>query len=394
MISLKKINIKNKKVLIRVDYNVPIKDSTIQNTFRLKASVPTIEYCLSQNASIVLMTHLGRPVGFDNSFSVEPIVEFLEETFGVFVHYSDDCISDEAIKVSTTMLPKEIHLLENLRFHEGEIDNNLDFAEKLSKHADVYINDAFGTSHRSHASNSSILSFFKVSCFGFLMDKEITHLSIKPNNDNNILIVGGAKISTKINLINNFMDKVSHILIGGGMAFTFLKTKNIEVGKSLIEKKMLDIASQLLDEAKKNKVKIVLPVDVICSDSIDDDNISVDNINNIDINKMALDIGPETCMLFDMIIQNSKQTIWNGPMGAFENITFATGTQFIASAIISGTKNNNLISIIGGGDTVSAIENYCSLDSFTHVSTGGGASLKLLSGERLEIYKSWEKYAK
>ena len=322
MKKIKEIDIRNKKVLIRVDYNIPLIDGEIKNTFRLDSTVDTINYCLSQNCSIILMTHIGRPKkGFEEKFSVYPIIDYLENKFNVYVHYSEDCISEESIKISNSMLPKEIHLLENLRFHEGEINNDTSFSEKLSMHANIYINDAFGTSHRSHASNSSILSYYEEKCIGLLMEKEFKYLSNTNVNSHNkcILVIGGSKISSKLHLLENFIDKASHILIGGAMAFTFLKAQGIKVGKSLIEDDMLDCAKKILNDASLNKVSIILPSDVACAKELNDDiEPRICSVDNIGDDEMGLDIGPETSMMYEMFITNSKYIIWNGPVGAFE----------------------------------------------------------------------------
>ena len=308
------------------------------------------------------------------------------------MHFSDDCISDTAIKTSNNLMVKEIHLLENLRFYKEELENDDKFAKKLSKHADVYINDAFGTTHRAHASNSAILKYFNVKCIGRLISKEFKYLNKTVSKQNKcILVVGCLKVSTKIKLIENFLDKSTHILIGGAMAFTFLKAKGIDVGNSFVEDKMIDIANNILKVAKKKSVQIILPSDIVCSQDFTSKS-RVCDINDISLNESGYDIGPETSMYFSMLLDNAKFIIWNGPLGAFEYPDFATGSQAISASVKNATKNNDAVSIIGGGDTVSAIETYGTTDGYTHVSTGGGASLKLLSGEQLEILTSWEKY--
>ena len=393
MEKLKKINVKNKKVLIRVDYNIPIEDGKIKNLFRLRASIPTIKYCLDNHAAVILMSHMGRPNKKDSKYSLECIVPYLEELFNVFVHFSNDCISAGSISTSKKMLPKEIHLLENLRFYKEEIENNEVFCQKLSNHADIYVNDAFGTAHRSHASNSTILKYFKIKCIGLLMEKEFNFLSNDKLFNNSTLIVGGAKISTKIKLIYNFINKASYILIGGAMTFTFLKTKGINVGLSLYEEDMLDEATKILKYAKESRTKILLPVDVVCSTSFEEnDNFYVRDVNNIKNNEMGLDIGPETCMNYCIIISNASNIIWNGPLGMFEKNNYATGTESVCQEIKNRSISNKCVSVIGGGDTVRAVEHFTNIDSFTHVSTGGGSSLKLLSGEKLNFIDSLEKY--
>lgn len=382
------INIKNKKVLIRVDFNIPIENGVIKNHFRIDSSLETIKYCLSQNASVVLMSHLGRPIGIDKKLSLEPLVAYLEEKLGMLVHFSNDCISSESIKISKQMLPKEVHLLENLRFYEFECKNDKDFAYKLSKHADIYVCDSFGTSHRAHSSNSSILEFFDVKSIGFLMSKELKYLK-STNDEGTTVLIGGAKISSKMKMLLNYLNKCNAILIGGAMAFTLLKSKGLNIGKSLVEDRMIEDAKNFLETAKILEVDVILPTDVVCSDSIDGQKIEVKSVDSLHDDDIGLDIGPETTMIFSEYISNSKKIIWNGPMGLFENFNFATGSSAIATIIKELTLKNNLISIIGGGDTVRAIELTEEIESFTHVSTGGGASLKLLSGEKLDLTKSW-----
>ena len=388
--TLKDIDIRNKRVLIRVDFNVPIENESIKDTFRLDASVDTINYCLSQNASIVLMSHLGRPKENKEKYSLYPIMDYLEEKFNVFVHFSEDCISSKSIETSQKMLKKEIHLLENLRFYDEEILNDTKFAEKLSNHADIYVNDAFGLAHRSHASNSEISKYFNDKCIGNLMNREIKNLSQKIDK-NSIVIIGGAKISTKIKMIHNYIGKASHVLIGGAMAFTFLKAQDKSIGLSLFEDDMIEQASKILDLSKDSGTSILLPVDFVCSKNIEDElNTEIFYSDNIPDDYIGLDIGPETSMQYSMILSNAKKVIWNGPMGMFEKNSFATGTQSLAYEIKELTNNNNLNSIVGGGDTVRAIRSFTQSKYFTHVSTGGGASLKLLSGDELNFITTWK----
>ena len=388
------IEIQNSRVLIRVDFNVPILDGVIQSDFRIRAAKNTIDYCLSKNASVILISHLGRPSGNDSSLSLSVLQNYLSEYFSTTVHFSDDCISDIAVEQSLSMNGGEIHLLENLRFYKEENLDDEVFACKLSAHADVYINDAFGTSHRKHASNSSILKYFNKKAIGFLMEREINFLKNSLEKDNkSILVVGGAKISTKLKMLKNFIHKSTHILIGGAMAFTFLKAKGVGVGKSLVEDDMIDEALEILSLAKKNNVKLVLPVDVVCSEEYSNNSeFRVCSVENIMDTEMGLDIGPETTMIFEMILEDSESVIWNGPLGAFELSNFSTGTHSIAHCISRITSQKDVTTIIGGGDTASSVI-LCNLDhTYTHVSTGGGASLELLSGEELKIISSWRKY--
>ena len=390
------IDIRNKRVLIRVDFNVPLENQSIKDFFRLQAADETINYCLSQNCSIVIMTHLGRPDGkYSEELSVYPIVEYLEEKYNTFVHFSEDCISDKSIKTSSEMIPKEIHLLENLRFHSEETQNDVNFAKKLSCHADIYINDAFGTAHRSHASNSSIITFFDIYALGCLFKRELRYLKSddKLNKEGSTLIVGGAKVSSKMKMLTNFLDKSDNILIGGGMAYTFLKAKGHNIGKSLCEDDMIPFANTLLEMAESVNTNIILPVDNVCSKEINDsEDFRICYIDDINSKEIGLDIGPETCMIFENIISKSDKVLWNGPLGAFEFLNFSTGTQFIASHLKRITESKNISTIIGGGDTVSAIQTLGNLNGYTHISTGGGAALKLLSGEKLNVLKEMVKH--
>ena len=392
MNTITSIDIKNKKVLIRVDYNVPIVNSKILNDFRIKATFKTIDYCLSQDCSLILMSHLGRPSEDSNEFTLYPIVKYLEKKYSSFIHFSDDCISKKSIEISNNLLPREIHVLENLRFYNQELDNDEDFAQKLSNHADIYICDSFGTSHREHASNSKILKFFKIKAIGFLMMQEFKYLdNTKLFNNTSSIIIGGAKISTKLKMIINYLDIASNILIGGAMAFTLLKAKGFNVGSSLFEDSMISESKKILDVFESSKTNLILPLDIVCKNKLTK-KITVKRIEDIKNDDIGLDIGPETTFDFVNCINKSNIIIWNGPMGMFEDLNFATGTQTISKAIANIDKQ--FISIIGGGDTVSAIESTQNISSFTHVSTGGGASLKLLSGDILEFQKSWRLYDK
>ena len=385
---LKDLNIKNKTLLIRFDYNVPLQDSKILNDFRIKSSFDTINYCLKNNASIVIVSHLGRPDGFNKNFSLKPIFEYLKKYFNNKIYFSNDCISQNSLEISRKLKPLQIHLLENLRFYKEEVNNDESFAKKLSKHADIYVCDSFGTSHRSHASNSKILKFFNHKCIGLLIAKEFKYLEVNKSKNNGV-IIGGAKISTKIKMINYFLNNSDMIFIGGAMLFTFLKSKGYNVGRSKVEDDMLEEAENIFTKSILMNKKIILPIDVVCTkESINSKDIYTKNINNISDTDIGLDIGPKTINLFKNKISKLKTVIWNGPLGYFENQNFANGTIKIGNFL----EKSEISTIIGGGDTVSALEKYGSISSFTHVSTGGGASLKLLSGEKLNLNKSWEMY--
>lgn len=384
------IDIKNKKVLIRVDYNVPIDKGEITNDFRIKKSLETINYCLDKDCSIVLISHLGRPNGkYDENLSLEPILWYLEDLLHREIKFCNDCISEQAQTLKSELQPGEILLLENLRFHDGETQNDKIFCKLLASHVDVYINDAFGTAHRSHASNVGVVDFIEEHAYGYLIYNEVKYLKENLNVSPSpiMFIIGGAKVSTKIKLIENVLEKSDMILIGGAMAFTFLKTLGYEVGKSLIEVDYLNTAESIINKAKENNVSLLFPTDVVCAKDIEiPETIEVKNIDSIEQDDMGLDIGPETCINYDLFINSAKLIVWNGPLGLFENPYFSTGTQSIASSVSS----SEAVSVIGGGDTVSAIETFNSKLNFTHISTGGGSTLELLSGLELPALQGME----
>jgi len=393
---IENIDLYNKKVLIRVDYNVPLENGEVKNDFRIKQSLETIKYCLDKNASVVLMSHLGRPDGnYDNdNFSLEAISFHLEDLLNKEIMFVDNCISEEAYNISSNMKSQEILLLENLRFHEGEIENCKEFSEMLSKHADIYINDAFGTAHRSHASNVGVLDFFSLSAYGFLIERELHYLKKQLENPDNplLVIIGGAKISSKIHLITHLLNKADTILIGGAMSFTFQKALGYETGKSLVEYDEINTAHAIIEQANKKGVNLQFPVDAVCARDIHDyDSIEVKSVKSFKSNDIGLDIGPETCINFQMLIESAKTIIWNGPLGLFEIPYYSTGTQSIATSLQEHGIKNNAITIIGGGDTVSAIHSLNTEINFSHISTGGGASLELLSGKKLTALKDIEK---
>ena len=380
------LNLKGKRVLIRVDYNVPINGGVVVDDFRVKASLPTIKYCQKEGASVVLMSHLGRPKGeVIPELSLDPVSFCLEELLNAEVLFSDDCISKDAIRLSKQMLPQEVHLLENLRFYIGETDNDLEFSKHLAEHADIYINDAFGTAHRSHASNVGVPSLMSESAIGFLMVKELKYLvdaMIDPVQPCAV-ILGGAKIGEKMELIYNMVEKTDTILIGGAMAYTFLKVQGKNVGSSLIDEENLQLAEDTIRLTKRNNTNLVLPSDVVAAPKLlQDASWRVASLADLKEDEMGYDIGPETTMNFELLLSGKKTIIWNGPMGMCEIPAFSTGTQAIASAVRDQTEEG-AISIIGGGDTASALKNYGITNGFTHISTGGGASLQLMSGKRL-----------
>ena len=386
MNDLLNVNIKNKTVLIRADFNVPMKNGEIINTFRLDSSLETINFCINHGAKIVLASHIGRPKAKESAFSLYKVYLYLKSRLNTKVFFSNDCISSEALNVSNNMNSGEVHVLENLRFHEEEKQCDLHFSKQLSRHADIFINDAFGTAHRNHASNVGVSKFFDNKYFGFLFAKELKYLSSNffSQQKKIILILGGSKISDKIKIIDRFESIADKILIGGAMANNFLLAKGLKVGKSLIESKSTEIAKSILS---KNK-KIVLPCDLICSKSVfkpKEVTRKVYEINDFDI---AADIGPQTLIEFNSIIKDASCVIWNGPMGIVEKKEFSKGTFKIIELLKKYTKNG-LISILGGGDTSSLLERE-EFNEFTHVSTGGGSCLSLLSGEVLPAIKSME----
>ena len=382
-----------KTVLIRVDYNVPVENELVTDDYRILKSIPTIKYCLDQGAKVVLMSHMGRPKGKVNSnYSLIPAGEKLAELLELPIKFSEDCISEDAIDVSKNLKDGEIHLLENLRFHNEEIENNSDFSSQLAKHGSIYINDAFGTAHRNHASNSGITKHFATKGIGLLIEQEIKFLSEKLSNPSKplTLIIGGAKIDTKIAVIEKFLDLADNIIIGGAMANTFLLAMDYNIGMSLAEKDKINVAKNLLKEASKRGTNIILPVDFTGElDSFGSGNITYADAKDIPENMFCEDIGEKSIKLFTNIISSSQTLLWNGTVGVAENPNFAVGTNRIVDAIIE----NQLTSIVGGGDTVAAIRNYDNslIEQFSHVSTGGGSCLEMLSGKTLPALEMLKK---
>lgn len=384
--TLKDLNVDGKKVLVRVDYNVPISSETgeISDDTRIVASLDTIKYLLDHNAKVILMSHLGRPKnGPEKKFSLEPVAKKLSELIGKDVKFlQSDTVVDEKVKESCKELENgDIVLLENTRFRAEETKNGDEFAKELASLADLYVNDAFGTSHRAHASNVGVSKHLE-SALGFLVEKEVSVMGKALENPERpfIAILGGAKVSDKIGVIDNLLDKVDGILVGGGMAWTFLKSEGYEVGKSLVENDKLDLAKELLKKATEKGVKFFLPLDAVVADEMTEDSPSkIISINDFTPEEQAFDIGPRTVSVFVEEIKKSKTIVWNGPMGVFEIKQFANGTFDIAKAL----SEVDATTIIGGGDSASAIEKSGYKDKVTHVSTGGGASLEFLEGKTL-----------
>lgn len=392
--SLNSFDLKDKRVLIRVDYNVPVENGVVKDAYRIQCSIPTIKECLEAGASVVLMSHLGRPNGSTNdNYSMISVGEVLSDFLEIPIKFSHDCINEDSINVTIGLHPGEVHLLENLRFHTGEEENDFEFSRLLSKHGQIFINDAFGTSHRSHASNVGVTDNFMHKGMGLLMEKEIQYLmhKFKKPKEPLVLLLGGAKISDKIDMIERFIIKAKSILIGGGMTFTFLKAMGLNVGKSMIDESMISTAKTIIKKARQNRVKIILPVDFVVSDAIDKPSkIETVSFDSIPDNMIGLDIGPETIKLFSNIILQSGTVLWNGPMGVFEKKEFENGTKSIAN-LLSDMKDQNIDTIVGGGDSASAIRKFSDIENITHVSTGGGASLELLGGKSLPAITALEK---
>ncbi len=382
--TLKDLNVENKRVLVRVDFNVPIKEGIITDTNRIDASLTTIKYLIDNDAKVILMSHLGRPKGEPKSeFSLKPVAQKLSEMIGQNVKFvdNDKVVDDSVIEESKKLQPKEIMLIQNTRFRKEEEKNDETFSKELSQLADLYVNDAFGTSHRAHASNVGVSKFLP-SAVGFLVQKEIEIMGKALENPERpfTAILGGAKVSDKIGVIENLLDKVDTILIGGAMAFTFIKSQGKNVGKSLIEEDKLDLAKSLLEKAQEKGVKIFLPVDfVVAKEMSEESDSKVINIDDFTDDIAGFDIGTKTIKIFDEEIQKSKTIVWNGPMGVFEIEQFSKGTFEIANSLVKSKATT----IVGGGDSASAIAKSGNKDKVTHVSTGGGASLEFLEGKVL-----------
>lgn len=377
--TIEDVEIKGKKVLVRVDFNVPLDQQQITDDTRIRAALPTINYLLEGGAAVILMSHLGRPGGKANQeFSLEPVAEYLGGMLENKVMFVPDCIGKIAESSSAELKPGEVLLLENTRFHPGEKENDPEMAEKLASLGKLFVNDAFGTAHRRHASNVGVANFLPAVA-GFLLEKEIKYLdkAIKNPERPFVAVLGGAKISGKIGVINNLLSRVDQILIGGGMANTFFKAKGYQLGDSLVENEVLDIARDLLAKAGD---KIVLPADVVIADefSADAQKKTID-AGDVPAGWQILDVGPETIKLFQAYLKDVGTIVWNGPMGVFEFPAFAEGTFSVAKAV----ADSSAVSIIGGGDSASAVSKAGLTEQITHVSTGGGASLQMLEGENL-----------
>jgi len=381
------VNFSGKKALIRVDFNVPLNENfEVTDASRIEAAKPTIIKILEDGGSCILMSHLGRPKNKEAEFSLHHIVDKVSDTLGVKVRFVADCVGQIAEDAIRDCGSGEVLLLENLRYYEEETNGNRSFAEQLSKLGDIYVNDAFGTAHRAHASTAIIAEFFPENkCFGLLLASEIENInrvlntSVKPVT----AIIGGAKVSSKITIIENILDKIDHLIIGGGMAFTFIKAQGGKIGSSLVEEDKQELALAILKQADLKGVAVHLPKDAIVADAFSEDaNTAIEDINNISEGWMGLDVGPKTNEDFANVVLSSKTILWNGPVGVFELSKFASGTIALGNAIAKATKEGTF-SLVGGGDSVAAVKKFNFSDKVSYVSTGGGAMLEMLEGKTL-----------
>ena len=388
VVPITRLDFQNKKVLVRCDFNVPIAEGRIQDPARIDASLDTIRYILEHGGSAVLCSHLGRPKERTAEFSLKPVAEYLSSALGKKVKLAPDCVGDHTGKMIDALKPGEALLLENLRFHKEEEANDRDFSHELARYKQVYVNDGFGTAHRAHASTVGVTRFLAERAAGFLMMRELDALRQVTENPQrpSVAIMGGAKVSDKIGLIRNLLNKVDSILIGGAMAYTFLKAQGIAIGRSRIEDDKLELAKELLGEAGRKGVKIVLPSDHIVA-AAPEASATPHTVTEIPSEMMGLDIGPQTADAFIAEIARAKTVIWNGPLGFFEIPAFASGTMRVGEAL---ANQAGIISIIGGGDTAAAFAHAPWANKFTHISTGGGATLEFLEGRELPGVKALE----
>jgi phosphoglycerate kinase len=393
MKTVDQINFLGKKALIRVDFNVPLdKDYNITDDNRMTAALPTINKILKDGGEVILMSHLGRPKGGpEEKYSLKHLIPHLSDLLGQQVEFANDCIGKEAVDKAKVLAKGQVLLLENLRFYKEEEKGDKDFAEKLAALGDVYVNDAFGTAHRAHASTAVIAQFFpEAKCFGYLMASELANAEKVLNNAEKpfTAIMGGAKVSDKIELIERLLNKVDNLIIGGGMAYTFAKAQGGSIGKSLVEEDKLDLANSLIAKAKAKGVNLLLPADSIIADNFSND-ANTDTAQNDSIKDgwMGLDIGPDSIKAFSKVVKESKTILWNGPMGVFEMEKFEQGTKAIAEAVVKATENG-AFSLIGGGDSAAAVAKFNFTNDVSYVSTGGGALLEYMEGKELPGVKA------
>jgi phosphoglycerate kinase len=394
MKTIRDINFKGKRALIRVDFNVPLdKAFKVTDDNRIRATIPTLTKILNDGGSCILMSHLGRPKeGPEEKYSLKHTISTTEKLLGRKVQFANDCIGDEAKTKAAALKPGEVLLLENLRFYKEEEKGDLAFSEKLSKLGDVYVNDAFGTAHRAHASTTIVAQFFKEKCAGLVMAAELDNAKkvMEKADKPFTAIMGGAKISDKILIIEKLLDKVNHLIIGGGMAYTFFKALGGNIGKSLVEEDKLDLAKELIQKAKAKNVELHLPMDSVIADKFDAQaNTDIANNNAIREGWMGLDIGPQASQVFADVIKKSKTILWNGPMGVFEMEKFSGGTKKVAEAVVEATSKN-AFSLIGGGDSAAAVAQFGFSEKVSYVSTGGGALLEYFEGKVLPGVKALE----
>lgn len=382
--TVRDIDVKGRKVIERCDFNVPMADGKITDDTRITSSLPTINYLLDQGAAVILMSHMGRPKGkADMNYTLKPVADRLSALLGRQVMFisSPDVVDDKVKAAAAALKPGQVMLLENVRFRKEETDNDPEFAKELASMADIYVNDAFGTAHRAHASTAGIASYLP-SVSGFLIEKEIRFLGDAVNDPARpfVAIMGGAKVSDKIPVIENLLTKVDTIMIGGGMAYTFFKAMGLEIGTSILDEESIGLAGDLLEKAEKSGVKMMLPVDVVCAGEFSNDAPArICSREDIPADMMGMDIGPETVRIYSAEIEKASTVVWNGPMGVFEMENFARGTRSIAEAL----SRCSGVTIIGGGDSAAAVEHFGLAGKMTHISTGGGASLEFLEGKEL-----------
>lgn len=386
-LSIRDLDLAGQRVFIRVDFNVPLDGGKVSDDTRITAAIPTIQFAIDKGARVILGSHLGRPKGQHNSkYSLAPVAQRLSELLERKIPLSEDCVGPAAESAVAALQNGDVLLLENLRFHPEEESNDAEFSKQLASLADVYVNDAFGTAHRAHASTEGITHYVSKSAAGFLMEKELRYLYDAISNPARpfVVILGGAKVSDKIQVIENLLKTADSILIGGAMAYTFLLSRGLQVGKSLVEADKQELARTLESKAKEKGVNLRLPVDHVVAPGFDGGNqAQAVNVSATPDDQMGLDIGPQTSETYSEIIRGAKTIIWNGPMGMFEKPPFDAGTRAVAQAVADATENNHATSIIGGGDSVAAIIESGLSDKVSHISTGGGATLELLAGDTL-----------